>query len=152
MMEMCVSPRAFFDLATELLKRDSEASWRSAISRAYYSLFHECRTLLAKLGFVMRQSDQAHTSISRRLTQSGVARLLRLGQLLQEMKRVRNAADYDLTQALSQKVAYDEVDRIGASLQLLDQKLDIQDQQRAIDNIRRYERDVLREVTWQSPN
>ena len=66
-----MSPREFLSLADRLLGETTEADWRTAISRAYYAAFHESRELLASWGFVIRQADQAHTGVSRRLTCSG---------------------------------------------------------------------------------
>ena len=48
-----MAPREFLDLADELLDGSGEASWRSAVSRAYYAAFHTARLLLIHCGFLI---------------------------------------------------------------------------------------------------
>ena len=146
-----MSPREFLSLADRLLGETTEADWRTAISRAYYAAFHESRELLASWGFVIRQADQAHTGVSRRLTCSGSPQLVNLGRSLSDLKRMRNVADYDLHCTITRQGACDEVLKVN---RLLTAHTAFTDNERrlAIEGIRRYERDVLREVTWRSPN
>jgi len=47
-------------LAEELRTRGDEASLRTAISRAYYSVFHEARDYLLAEGFPLSTSDSSH--------------------------------------------------------------------------------------------
>ena len=144
-------PREFLSLAERLSREPSESAWRSAVSRAYYAMFHESRDRLAAWRFLTRQSDQAHVAVSRRLGASQVKGLVDLGRALADMKRERNRADYDLPRPFSQSDSLELVERVDA-VQSTAFDLSADEQRVAIDNMRRYERDVLREVTWQSPN
>jgi len=47
-------------LAEELRKRDNEASLRTAISRIYYSTYHEARDYLLDEGIPLSTSDSSH--------------------------------------------------------------------------------------------
>lgn len=55
-----MKPRAFLDLADELVVASGEAEWRSAVSRAYYAAFHTGRVLLQAMGFVVPAAESAH--------------------------------------------------------------------------------------------
>ena len=144
-------PQDFLDLAKRLASESSEVSWRSAISRAYYAMFHEVRNKLASWGFMIRQSDQAHAGLTRRLLHSGNDSLVSLGEFLSDLKRHRNYADYDLRRPVHQSDALVQVSRIEKSFQTT-LNINRDEETKAVENIRRYESDVLREVTWQSPN
>ena len=47
-------------LAEELRKQDNEASLRTAISRIYYSIYHEARNYLKNEGIPLSTSDSSH--------------------------------------------------------------------------------------------
>ena len=47
-------------LAEELSKRDNEASLRTAISRIYYSTYHEAKAYLLDEGVPLSTSDSSH--------------------------------------------------------------------------------------------
>jgi uncharacterized protein (UPF0332 family) len=143
-----MQPREFLELAKELSKRDSEACRRTTISRAYYAAFHETRALLAGWGFAIRQSDQAHTAVTRRLANSGSTTLSVLSQQLVELKRVRNQADYDLQREISASRVVRELIRVDEVLRIIVADLGHAERDTAIQKIRDYERNVLRDVTW----
>src|SRR5207244_2339025 len=63
--------RDFLKVAEDLAVGDSEAEWRSAISRAYYGAFHVARTLLLQGGFDAPVGDQAHAYLWLRLSNCG---------------------------------------------------------------------------------
>jgi uncharacterized protein (UPF0332 family) len=50
-------------LADELSKRDNEASLRTAISRIYYSTYHEAKAYLLDEGIPLSTSDSSHKSV-----------------------------------------------------------------------------------------
>lgn len=139
----------FLDVADDLSSGSREADWRSAISRAYYAAFHKARWLLRRNGFTVPRGDQAHAYLWRRLSNSGHPDVNRVGQSLNEMRGVRNTADYDFDLRLEQDVAFDHVRMAADIIQLLD---DLAKETlilaRVLDAIKVYERDVLREVTW----
>lgn len=146
-----MSPKEFLVIAQRLANEPTEAAWRTAVSRAYYSIFHECREQLAVWGFLTRQSDQAHLAVSRRLLGSQVRALIDLGQLLMNSKRVRNHADYELKRPFRQTEVLRFVQSIETAAMTAFQ-LNLVEQQLAVQNMKDYERDVLREITWRSPN
>jgi len=63
--------RDFLSLAVQLSADSTEASWRTAVSRAYYAVFHVARDLLAGLGFTVPYGDRAHTYLWLRLENCG---------------------------------------------------------------------------------
>lgn len=52
--------KEYATLAEELRKRDNEASLRSAISRIYYSIYHEAKAYLLDEGLPLSTSDSSH--------------------------------------------------------------------------------------------
>lgn len=146
-----MSPREFLVIAKRLAHEPTEAAWRTAVSRAYYSMFHECRDQLAVWGFVTRHSDQAHLAVSRRLLGSQLQPLVDAAQLLTDSKRVRNHADYELQKPFQQVEVLRFVQAIESAAETAFQ-LNTEQQRLAVNNMKTYERDVLREVTWRSPN
>lgn len=55
----------FLDVAKALLETDSEAAWRSAISRAYYATFWVARSVVEAGGVPVPQSggERSHDSL-----------------------------------------------------------------------------------------
>lgn len=94
-------PRDFLLLAGELSPRKTEACWRSAASRAYYAAFHVARDFLNSLGFAIRQGDQSHAAVYRRMSNTKVADVDQAGNLLIDLRRLRNQADYDLQRSFA---------------------------------------------------
>ena len=62
----------FLDLATSLATEDSEAAWRTAVSRAYYAAFHLAGQLLTDCGFKVPDADYAHSYLWLRLCNAGI--------------------------------------------------------------------------------
>ena len=85
----------FFIVAVELARHPSEAFQRSALSRIYYGVHHETAEHLRQAGAYDARSDvrgSRHTLVEQLLTQESV----RAGELLRELRRRRNEADYDV--------------------------------------------------------
>jgi uncharacterized protein (UPF0332 family) len=144
-----MNPHEFLDLAAEWSTGPSEGEWRSAVSRAYYAAFHVAQDLLRQVGFAVPQDDQAHAYAWLRLANSGNPDVQRAGNDLNELRRMRNRADYDLQRPFEQRTAIDFVLSATSIVELLE---DLARTQPVLDRIlaaiRDYERDVLREVTW----
>lgn len=147
-----MSPRDFMTLAHVLQSGNAEAEWRTAISRAYYSAFHTARQLLRDWGFQLARTDQAHVGLTRRLAVTGVAEYEKVARELSELRAKRNAADYDLDRECRRELAAQSVKTTGVLLGLLAVEVSSQRQQQVIQAVRDFERNVLREVTWQSLN
>ncbi len=139
----------FLNVADALSAGDTEAEWRSAISRAYYAAFHKARSLLLRYGFRVPQGDQAHAYLWLRLSNAGHPDVMNAGRNLNHLRGVRNLADYDFNTSIEQMEALELFQRATDIIQLLDdlaKETTIRD--RVLDAIKIYERDVLREVTW----
>ena len=147
-----MSPHEFLILARELQAAPSEAHWRTAVSRAYYAAFHTARQLLRTWGFQIGTADQAHAGITRRLAASKRADLEKASRELSELRSKRNVADYDLDRAFLQETAVKCVSAAGLVLNILNRDFALEQKQQAIQAMRDYERNVLRDVTWRSLN
>jgi uncharacterized protein (UPF0332 family) len=145
-----MNPREFLDVAGDLAVGWREGDWRSAVSRAYYAVFHVARTLLRQAGFVVPQGEQAHGYLWLRLSNSGHTDVQQTGTDLKELRRARNWADYDLDRPLAQDAAIDFTHLGSATIQMLDSLPALPTVlAQVIDAIKIYERDVLKQVTWQ---
>ncbi len=144
-----MNAREFLDVADELIAGLSEGRWRSAVSRAYYALFHVARLLLGGCGFAVPQSDRAHIYLSRRLMNSGHPDITQVGMWLDDLRGIRNVADYELDEAVSQTETVANQEIALKAILLLEEAATLPHvlAQFTI-AMRDYERDVLRDVTW----
>lgn len=136
-------------LAEKMSTAGNEAEWRCAISRAYYAAFHHARDLLQALGFEVPRGEQAHAFLWKRLQSCGNPSLGLAGSNLNQLRGQRNRADYDLAGDVSQRTAMTAVERANAIFQVLD-SLSPDDREAAVEIIKAYERDILRETTWRA--
>jgi uncharacterized protein (UPF0332 family) len=141
--------RDLLPLAARLAGGSTEAEWRSAVSRAYYSGFHVARRLLSDLRFAVPRADRAHQYLAFRLSNSGEPTVEQAGRDLETLRRLRNRADYDESPALTQPQALAALQVAGSVIQGLDAARQEPARTRITDSIIVYERDVLRDVTWQ---
>jgi len=82
----------YVDLAEELLKREDEASHRSAVSRAYYGVFCIARN---RLSMTYDKSRFVHWQVIKRLWKSNNPKHKKLAKILSDLKRARERADYE---------------------------------------------------------
>ena len=83
---------AYLNLAEELAGRlEEEAAWRSAISRAYYAVFHSARDYLDRKGPAVARSGSTHMEVRNRMLWTE----RRLGEGLRQLHGLRKHADYD---------------------------------------------------------
>lgn len=147
-----MTPREFLDAADEYAAGPHEGRWRSAISRGYYAAFHASRILLSQCGFDVPFADRAHVYLSRRLSNSGNALVVKAGRDLEALRKERNRADYDLNRAVAQGMAIRLVQFATDILELLEDATKLPAVCEEITQaMRDFERDVLREVTWTAP-
>jgi len=145
-----MNPRDFLDVASDWATGSREAEWRSAASRAYFAVFHVAQQLLQRCGFVVPNGDQAHAYLWLRLANSGRPDIQRVGNDLNALRRRRNQADYDLDQFFDSIVAVDCVQSaIGMIRDLEDLQTTPAILAQVVSAIQVYERDVLKQVTWQ---
>ncbi len=88
--------RDFLDVAKNLARSQFEASLRSAISRAYYAMLNAAVQFLFQLGFRVAQGPGKHGEVHHRLFNSGVEQALKFSNMLDELRKRRNDADYNM--------------------------------------------------------
>jgi uncharacterized protein (UPF0332 family) len=139
----------FLELADELSTGSREADWRTAISRAYYAAFHKARTLFRQVGFRVPGAERAHAYLWLRLSNSGHLDVNKAGDQLNNLRSMRNLADYDFDQPLDGAAS---IEQVGVALDIVQLLHQLANEPailtRVADGIKIYERDVLREVTW----
>ena len=143
--------RDFLYGAVRLAAGTAEGDWRSAVSRAYYAVFHTARSLLSDLGFSVPREERAHKYLSFRLMNAPVGQADRAGKDLDNLRTARNRADYDLASSVDAAEAGRHVKIAERALLILDVLRQEPDRTALTDAIRVYERDVLGVVTWQQP-
>ena len=94
--KLSMEPRAFLDLAKELVGRNDEAALRSGVSRAYYALHNEVRVFLENNQITLPREAGAHERIIRYLRESGNADVGCIAKALDDLRGDRNEADYDM--------------------------------------------------------
>ena len=94
---MAVTPRELLEAADALGQRGSEADLRNAASRAYYAAYHQCRWLAQDLRLRPAPgSGGVHRRVIDTLTGSQDRKLKSLGYMLEQCRKLRVAADYDI--------------------------------------------------------
>jgi uncharacterized protein (UPF0332 family) len=73
-----------------------EARCRSAVSRAYYSAFHFAKEFLGEFEIIVSAGPSGHGEVYRYLFNCGFPTARAAASLLDELRRSRNQADYDL--------------------------------------------------------
>ena len=141
--------RDFLTLARRLIAETAEASWRTAVGRAYYAAFHVARRLLEGLNFTVPQAERAHSYLCLRLSNCGDPQVQDAGADLNTLRRGRNAAGYDLRRPMRQLPAQAYVDMAEQVIQALDAaSADPARRTQVMNEMARYERDVLHDVPW----
>ncbi len=91
---------AFLSLSLQLANGDSEARFRSSVSRAYYGAYHVVREFVQSCDVVVPKRD-VHNKLQWCLEQTGKAianiELAKAGSKLGSLRTDRNRADYDLS-------------------------------------------------------
>ena len=142
-----MNPRNFHTQAQKVVVLAGEEDWRSAVSRAYYAAFHVVRVFMEGLGFAVPQADRAHGYLWLRLQNCGAPSMEQQGRDLQELRRQRNSADYDMNRVYRQTDAHREVGRAAAMILFFDAVVEPTRTQ-VMNQMKDYERVVLRVVTW----
>jgi uncharacterized protein (UPF0332 family) len=148
-----MTPRDILDLADDLCGGPSEAFWRGAVSRACYAAFHTARVLFRGAGFTVPRAEAAHAYLWLRLENSDHPDVKAAGAELNDLRKMRNWADYDLDDPFDHANA---VVQVQAALGVVDLLEDVMREPVTRDRItsamRVYERDVLKETTWRAPS
>jgi len=91
-----MEPEEFLILAEELSKKNKEAAYRSAISRAYYAAFHKAKNILISMQIPMRRDKEIHHQIYDYLLYCGNDDVSDAASQLDALRTGRNDADYEL--------------------------------------------------------
>lgn len=118
-----VNYQDFLNAAQQLLKGGDEMSYRNAVSRAYYALYHRCMPLYAKID--ERPADDHHAKVVQALHQQ--PQYEAIANRLNKLRKLRNTADYDLHKTLSRYQAETAVKLAIHTIQTVD-KLDSRNQ------------------------
>jgi uncharacterized protein (UPF0332 family) len=146
-----MNPHDILDVADTLIMGLTEAEWRAAVSRAYYATFHVARQLFQQCGFQVPHADQAHAYLWLRLANAGPLDVRKAGLDLNDLRRNRNWADYDLQRPLFHTTAMGHVQAATDIIEILDAvAAEPGVCTQLTEAIKNYERDVLREITWRS--
>ena len=73
-----------------------EATYRTAVSRAYYGAFHVALSFLAELGFSAPRTANVHAFVQHHLNASEQPAARTAASLLSDLHAARNRADYQL--------------------------------------------------------
>lgn len=92
-----MDPREFHCLSKQLATNSTPAGIRTAVSRAYYAVFHVGSENLEKLGFKIPQNPNGHAEVERRLHNCGDPEISAVGTQLGDLRSKRIKADYRLT-------------------------------------------------------
>jgi uncharacterized protein (UPF0332 family) len=138
--------REFLNTARHLAGRGNEADSRSAVSRAYYAVFHVVRDLLSALRFQTPRADRAHKYLYYRLNNCGEPSVENAAVLLDNLRSLRNHADYDLGRPLAADAAANAMADAALILQVLDNLTSIE-RTRIMDAVKVYEHGIG-DVTW----
>lgn len=107
----------YFDLAKDLQDSEDEASLRSSISRAYYSVFHEAKTKIEQVNpYVnIKKGVEAHGEVKNYFSRIKPE----LSDKLEKLRQARNQADYDSLPHISKREASSAIIETEKILKLL---------------------------------
>ena len=123
--------KKYLSLATTLSKTDKEEYIRTAISRAYYSLF---KTMVLKAGYNTKNEQKKQKDFHKNIalefknpTEELVIKLdldaddIRvIGNILNELRIKRNLADYDGLEQFTQKNAKNAVEKVNGVFEMFE--------------------------------
>lgn len=91
-----MNPREFQELAERLVTIDRPAETRTAISRAYYSVYNVAAEMLKDIGFEISEGPGGHSEAVQRLSNCGSVKVQKVGSQLSDLRSRRIKADYRL--------------------------------------------------------
>lgn len=97
--------REFHDTAIRLVAAPTEGDWRSAVSRSYYFIFHRFRELLLANGLDVGQGGQSHYTLYVGLFNCGIQSVATIADRIDDLRRMRIWADYELAKSMPQALA-----------------------------------------------
>jgi uncharacterized protein (UPF0332 family) len=112
----------FRDTANRLAQGVTEGDWRSAISRAYYGVFHHFRSFFLSHGLDLGRSGQSHFNLYSGLLSCGFPPVGMIASRIDSLREARVRADYELGPVIGRHealAAVQEADDIVAAFQSL---------------------------------
>jgi len=112
--------RDFLDCARRYSIASAEGDWRTAVSRAYYAVFHHFRDWLLSKNGRLGSGWQSHSSLYLGLANCGIASNRVIADRIDELRKSRTYADCDLWRkvtATTASRAVDDADAIFADFQ-----------------------------------
>lgn len=118
---MSVTPKNLLDLSQSLIGTAvDEATVRCSIGRSYYAAFHLAKDFhrsLSQPGALTGRSAGVHETLYQQLESPTISKTdpkyaisKKIAAIARDLKRVRAAADYELEQTFSKKVAQQAID------------------------------------------
>lgn len=123
---MPVKPSDFLTLARQLSNGETEAEWRSAVSRAYYSAYHQLLEFPEKFDMLGEPGQGSHDQLFKTLRAAKCrggksnaikGKLIVLGNEMLQFKQQRTLADYSLNETITKsdaQVAVATAESVGA--------------------------------------
>jgi uncharacterized protein (UPF0332 family) len=111
-------PAEFYRVASELnaTHASDEAYLRTAIGRSYYACFHLARSGLERNGRWTAGTLNAHERVAQELRARGRHAM---ANGLRSLRRLRERADYDLTEPVGRAIAEQALHQAAALLRVL---------------------------------
>ena len=91
-----MDPLDFLKVSDKLKNSAQEALRRTAVSRAYYSVYHCIRDYLVANRIISTKYHLAHEKLVTYLKYSGIEKVKELSQRVDELKTDRQEADYNM--------------------------------------------------------
>lgn len=88
-----MDPEDFCLLAEELVKGSRPVEYRTAISRAYYSVYNQGRNVFHNLGIRIKEGPNGHGELRRKLSNSGDPEIIEIGNKLGDLYSERINAE-----------------------------------------------------------
>lgn len=99
----------FQDAAERLAEGATEGDWRSAVSRAYYAVFHRFHEFLSSNGLDVGRGGQSHFNLYSALLNCGFPRVAAIASGIDGLRAHRAWADYDLARPITRRAAQSSV-------------------------------------------
>lgn len=122
---MAVNPDDLFKAAKTLIQSEDEVSQRNAASRAYYAAYHRCLALSLHLRLEAALGHGVHARLRDALYRSKDSRVRSIAYILNECRKHRGQADYEIEQDFSPedaRTAINQCERIMTKANALTQK------------------------------
>jgi hypothetical protein len=141
-----MDPREFQELAESLANGVSPAEMRTAISRAYYSVYNVGLEMLKGMGFQISEGPSGHKDVEHWLSNCGNITVQKVGSQLAELRSRRIQADYrlDKREVEAPKTARVLVQQASRMIKVLDECGAGPEREDLIRGIREY----LEKISW----